>query len=454
MKSGCWLIVLNAFTAGIILLAFMYSALVCLREKQSRALFFSLTLGIALPLPFLAVALLPLPGRHLIGAILLFLAFALPALLFLPDGKKIELKDDKPEIRYDERRIMFSRARLEPGSDRFSKYYRNHPEDRASDDSFRNKPGLLSLEATYAQPLAFAAAKAGFSSVQAFHTLLDETTDISEKTDIDAQRVSVFIKTWLQKMGAVSAGITVLRDYHLYSNIGRGDLYGEAVSLKHDYAIALTVEMNHENVACAPYAPIIMESALQYLNSGTMAMQVAEFIRALGYRSRAHIDGGYLVVCPLVARDAGLGEIGRMGLLMTPELGPRVRIAVVTTDMPLVPDQFSRDTSLLDFCRICKKCAETCPGQAIPYGERQISNGVLRWQINSEACFGYWCAVGTDCGRCISVCPYSHPANLMHNTIRFGVRKSALFRRFALQMDHLFYGRKPRPRSVPGWINS
>lgn len=67
-------------------------------------------------------------------------------------------------------------------------------------------------------------------------------------------------------------------------------------------------------------------------------MQLAEFMRSIGYPARAHIDGSYRVVCPLVARDAGLGEIGRMGLLMTPELGPRVRIAVVTTDLPLVPD--------------------------------------------------------------------------------------------------------------------
>ena len=31
-----------------------------------------------------------------------------------------------------------------------------------------------------------------------------------------------------------------------------------------------------------------------------------------------------------------LGVIGRMGLLMTPDLGPRVRISVVSTNMPLI----------------------------------------------------------------------------------------------------------------------
>lgn len=59
---------------------------------------------------------------------------------------------------------------------------------------------------------------------------------------------------------------------------------------------------------------------------------MSAFLNKPGFNSRAHIDGDYELICPLVARDAGLGEIGRMGLLMTPRLGPRVRIAVVTTE--------------------------------------------------------------------------------------------------------------------------
>jgi len=91
-------------------------------------------------------------------------------------------------------------------------------------------------------------------------------------------------------------------------------------------------------VNSGPLAPIIMESSQKYLDSGSIAVQLAAFIRNLGYPALAHIDGNYQVVCPLVARDAGLGDIGRMGLLMTPKLGPRVRIGVVTTDLPLLVD--------------------------------------------------------------------------------------------------------------------
>jgi reductive dehalogenase len=258
----------------------------------------------------------------------------------------------------------------------------------------------------------------------------------------------------LLELGATSVGVTELRDYHLYHTVGRGEDYGKPVEREHKYALALTVEMDKEMIDAAPFGPTVMESAQQYLRSGTTAIQAAEFIRQLGYPARAHIDGNYRVVCPLVARDAGLGEIGRMGLLMTPELGPRVRIAVVTTDLPLVVDERRYDSSTIDFCIRCKKCAEACPSKAIPFGDRVEIEGVQRWRINSEVCFTFWCVIGTDCARCVKVCPYAHPDNFLHNSVRLGVRKSARFRELALAMDDYFYGRIPTPSAFPEWMKS
>ena len=40
-----------------------------------------------------------------------------------------------------------------------------------------------------------------------------------------------------------------------------------------------------------------------------------------------------------------------MGLLMTPRLGPRVRIAVVTTDLELLPDKATPDASMIDLVK-------------------------------------------------------------------------------------------------------
>ncbi|MFP4557572.1 MAG: hypothetical protein ACLFNU_11950 [Bacteroidales bacterium] len=79
-------------------------------------------------------------------------------------------------------------------------------------------------------------------------------------------------------------------------------------------------------------------------------------------------------------------------------------------------------------------------------------NGVKRWKINSESCYHYWCISGTDCGRCISVCPFSHPNNILHNTIRHLIRRSNIVARFAFIADDWLYGRKPKPKKLPKWM--
>jgi ferredoxin len=206
--------------------------------------------------------------------------------------------------------------------------------------------------------------------------------------------------------------------------------------------------MDHAAVACAPDAPTVAESARQYVALSRIGVETASVIRRCGYPARAHTDGNYRVIAPLVARDAGLGEIGRMGILMTPRLGPRVRLGVVTTDLPLIADPPGDDPSVLDFCTVCRKCADNCPVGAIPTGDREpIDDNGSRWRIDPDSCFRYWAVTGTDCAVCMRVCPYSHPDSVAHDLVRRAINGSGGARRAMLRADDLFYGRRPPPRS-------
>ncbi len=145
----------------------------------------------------------------------------------------------------------------------------------------------------------------------------------SEKVEKSPEDLTRFVKGLAAYHGAVDSGVCELQPYHIYSHIGRGTgEYGAPITLNHRYAIAFTVEMDHAMISAAPRMPAVMESARQYAESGKIAVTLAAAIRNLGYPARAHIDSNYRVIAPLVAKDAGLGEIGRMGLLMTPRLGP------------------------------------------------------------------------------------------------------------------------------------
>ena len=61
---------------------------------------------------------------------------------------------------------------------------------------------------------------------------------------------------------------------------------------------------------------------------------------------------------------AGLGKIGINGLLVTPEYGPRIRLAGVLTDMPANTGK-ATENAVPEFCKSCGLCIEKCPAQAI-----------------------------------------------------------------------------------------
>ena len=360
-------------------------------------------------------------------------------------------KPPAPPRNVDEHDVIFARMKLKPGTPEWDEYYSTHPEQAASDSKARALPGLLSEYGTNFHLLNFPAANANFELIEYLQKAVNHPVS-ENKSELTAAALTKYIMGWTRYLGAHSTGITELHDYHLYTRRGRGADKGEPVIKRHKYAIAFTVEMNYENVQAAPLSPAIFESSQQYLHSATIALQIATFLKSLGHDSRAHIDGDYEVVCPLVARDAGLGEIGRMGLLMTPHLGPRVRIAVITTNAPLVPGNYRSDQNMIEFCRVCRKCADCCPGNSIPEGDMHDIDGVKRWKIDSDSCYRYWCTSGTDCGRCMAVCPFSRRNNLFHNTIRFLIRHSRLFARLAFYADDLIYGRKPKTKPSPEWM--
>lgn len=430
------------FLAGFILIVFGGFGLISWMERERRAMTRSLLIAAVGSALSSGAFLLPAPFQTGLMVILFIILLASLILSFLPIGE-VPKAVTLPNTRHDEREIMFARARLEPGRPEYEEYYKLHPEHKEDDDKTRAKPGLLSPHAQLTDPYHIAATEASFQFTETLRHAVDGPT-APEAKSFSPQEMTPYIKSLAIYYGALEVGITELKPYHIYTHIGRGSgKYGAEIDLDHTHAIAFTVEMDFEMTQAAPHPPLTMESGKQYVHAAQVAVQLASAIRNLGHPARAHIDGNYRIIAPLVARDAGLGEIGRMGLLMTENLGPRVRLGAVTTTLELETDAYEPNTAVIDFCEICQKCAENCPSQAIPFGPRTEIDGALQWKINPDSCFRYWNVVGTDCGRCLSVCPFSHPDTFPHSLIRHGIQKSGAFRRFALWMDDFFYGKNP-----------
>jgi epoxyqueuosine reductase QueG len=123
------------------------------------------------------------------------------------------------------------------------------------------------------------------------------------------------------------------------------------------------------------------------------AGRIARRFEELGFESRvisSHNGGGASL--RMLAEDAGLGFVGRSGLLITTLFGPRVRLSAVATKAPLAAD---KNHSAVDGCMGCGICEDACPSDAITHRSVEM----CRAHVDSQA--------DGRCTICVDVCPYS-----------------------------------------------
>ncbi|MGD9034145.1 MAG: reductive dehalogenase [Desulfobacteraceae bacterium] len=260
--------------------------------------------------------------------------------------------------------------------------------------------------------------------------------------DYDIHEMSRRVKKVAKVLGADLVGICQLDNRWVYStwfNLHSREEGHLELPEGCKYAIAIAVEMDYDMFKTSPNEVEGAATGLGYSKMAFVAGSLAHFIRDLGYTAIA--SGNDTALSIPIAIDAGLGELGRNGLLMTPNFGPRVRISKVITDLPLIPDD-PIEVGAATFCETCKKCADECPNNAITKGERtdqalneSTSPGVLKWPVNGEKCFQFWSKNNTCCGNCIRVCPFNKPDTAFHRVARWHVKNLPQFNRIYKWLD-------------------
>lgn len=112
----------------------------------------------------------------------------------------------------------------------------------------------------------------------------------------------------------------------------------------------------------------------------------------------------------LAAHLAGLGWIGKSCLLVTPEVGPRVRWASILTDAPLEAAQ-----PLAQRCGACVECVGACPPHAFA-GRNFQADEPREARFDVFKCYEYQRQEREQidsilCGMCVYVCPHGRKKN-------------------------------------------
>ena len=241
-------------------------------------------------------------------------------------------------------------------------------------------------------------------------------------------------------------GICRLPQYAVYSH----DTGGNPVELNHQFAIVVLVDQGYETMSGSTGHDWISSSQafLSYSNNGFITSMMANYIRRLGYSARAQFSGHYQVLIPPLLLQAGIGEMCRVGIVLNPFLGLRFKAGAVTTDLPLIPDK-PVDFGLQEFCQKCMKCADECPSQAIPTGDKVMSNGYECWKLGVERCtkFRVTNPNGAGCGTCIKVCPWNKPQGWTHDVVRWMVKHAPFMDKPIVKMDDIWGYGKQNPKN-------
>lgn len=185
--------------------------------------------------------------------------------------------------------------------------------------------------------------------------------------------------------------------------------YGYAVSIVRALSKAIV-----ETIDGMPTPMYFQHYRITNTKLDLIALDAADFIERKGYRAFPVAAsqsmpgaGNYRGIFQhkTAAVLSGLGFVGKSGLLLSPDFGPRIRLATVLTDMPLSSDA----KTLENGCGGCSACVDACPAKAI--GGKLYSGG-SEPIIDVEKCSAHMKTYkdvgrGAVCGICMAICPYS-----------------------------------------------
>ncbi len=210
---------------------------------------------------------------------------------------------------------------------------------------------------------------------------------------LDAARLSAQIRAEAARLGISAVGFAAYDPKYTFAEYAGSHDQGSVIVCVYEQDWAAT--------QTAPSARSERAAFRAYAGLQTRAVALAEFVERQGHRAHPHSFTGEAVAIHYGVQ-AGLGQLGLNGQLLTPAAGSRARLSLITTDALLVHNE-PVDYGVHAICDACQACVQRCPVGAIP-NRRGEHRGIRKVKIKTERCFPV-VATAEGCAVCMKVCP-------------------------------------------------
>ncbi len=168
-------------------------------------------------------------------------------------------------------------------------------------------------------------------------------------------------------------------------------------SFKYSNAIVLTIEINEEIINKSPGKKAKELNSALYKKFKKITYELSDYLINNGFKTEIAIPNEKGIDLPFLGQKSGLGYIGKSGLLITPKLGPKLKISAILTNIENLP--FSKNNEHIwieDYCEKCDECVKSCEKKALNEKEDNEPH------LIAEECIG-----STEgCTYCIEKCPF------------------------------------------------
>src|SRR5580658_3321677 len=161
------------------------------------------------------------------------------------------------------------------------------------------------------------------------HPELDPVAEV--RKEASAEQFAAEVTSFALAHETDAIGITPMDPLYVFEGFTIDEPWVIVLALAHDYERLKEVPSDETNGIG------VVDVGNQYARGTRSSYALANWIRSQGYNANPYpgpMAGALVLIPPAIA--SGLGELGKHGSLISRRFGSGVRLAGVTTDMPLV----------------------------------------------------------------------------------------------------------------------